>query len=527
VERLLSIAIGTKNVNLVHVLDRATAGATVAIALMFLKTEDESLASKIDVPDTIHQFDYVRPDLFLLRTVARHLILWSRIQASSAFVQSSLPKAYRERFTLKSTRYLSTEDMPFFNILAGICLAIGLRFAGTGSPEVRDVLVAYLDQFMRLTRLPALNYDAKVARNSVRNCQDVVALAAAAVMAGTGDLSLLRRFRSLHGRVDADTPYGSHQAAHMAIGALFLGGGTHTFGTGDLAVASLLCALYPIFPTTVLDNKSHLQAFRHFWVLAAEPRCIVPRDADTLRPISVPITLSLRNGTEKTLTGPCLLPEFSDIATIKTSATEYWEVALDFTIPDASISVTAFEQNQSVFLRRRAAYNAPTSSVFTSALQALADAYPTPSISTNAVASYRYGQANHPLEWVFSLIAFRDLDKSEQALVLPSFGHGYASTGASSRERILSGTVVDARLELEKGILSDRASGRMTSDGLWQLRLLFAWLDGQDSETEITNRDQAAADSKGSVWLRREVIEALRWRVWQLAGGNDAAGRDQ
>src|SRR5205814_3233036 len=70
VERLLSIAIGTKNVNLVHVLDRATAGATIAIALMFLKTEDESLASKIYIPATIHQFDYFLPDLLRRRTSA-------------------------------------------------------------------------------------------------------------------------------------------------------------------------------------------------------------------------------------------------------------------------------------------------------------------------------------------------------------------------------------------------------------------------------------------------------------------------
>ena len=526
VERLLSIAIGTKNVNLVHVLDRATAGATIAIALIFMKTEDESLAHKIDIPDTVHQFDYVRPDLFLLRTVAHHLILWSRIRPSSIFVQSSLPKTYRHRYTLRTTRYLSTEDMPFFNILAGICLAIGLRFAGTASSEVRDLLLAYLDQFMRLTRLPALNYDAKLARNSVRNCQDVVALSTAAVMAGTGDLSLLRRFRSLHGRVDAETPYGSHQAAHMAIGALFLGGGTHTFGTSDLAVASLLCAFYPIFPTTVLDNKSHLQAFRHFWVLAAEPRCIVPRDADTLRPISIPISLSLRNGTKKSLTAPCLLPEFSEIATIKTSAAEHWEVALDFTMSETSASVIAFEQSQSVFLRRRAAYDAPASSVFTSALQAVTDARPTPSVSTSAVASYRYGQPNNPLEWLFGLDAFRNLDVAEQALVLPPLGHGYGSTGASSRERILSGTVVDTRLELEKCILNDGAAGGMSSDGLWQLRLLFAWLDGVDREDKATTVDRKAGDNNGSVWLRREVIEALKWRVWQLAGGSEGAASE-
>jgi hypothetical protein len=62
----------------------------------------------------------------------------------------------------------------------------------------------------------------------------------------------------------------------------------------------------------------------------------------------------------------------------------------------------------------------------------------------------------------------------------------------------------------------------MTSDDLWQLRLLFAWLDGLGHETETTSIAQTADDSKGSVWLRREVIESLRRRVRQLAGGSDA-----
>ena len=81
----------------------------------------------------------------------------------------------------------------------------------------------------------------------------------------------------------------------------------------------------------------------------------------------------------------------------------------------------------------------------------VANACPTPSISTTAIASYRYRQAKNPLGWVFGLSAFRDLDVAKQALVLPPLAHEYSSTGASSREHILSDTVVDARLELERG----------------------------------------------------------------------------
>ncbi|KAI9879579.1 MAG: Anaphase-promoting complex subunit 1, partial [Watsoniomyces obsoletus] len=172
--------------------------------------------------------------------------------------------------------------MPFYNILTGVLLALGLRFAGSQSPVVRDLLVSYLDQFLRLSRLPCPHYDARVTLNSVRNCLDVIALATASVMAGSGDLIVLRRLRSLHGRTDKDTPFGSHMASHMAIGTLFLGGGTMTFGTSDLAVAGLCIAFYPLFPGDVLDNKTHLQALRHLWVLAVEGRCLVARTGESV-----------------------------------------------------------------------------------------------------------------------------------------------------------------------------------------------------------------------------------------------------
>jgi anaphase-promoting complex subunit 1 len=73
-ERLLALAAGSKKVDLVHVLDKATAAAVVAIVLIFMKSENQVLARKIDVPDSLLQFDYIRPDIFLLRTLARHYV---------------------------------------------------------------------------------------------------------------------------------------------------------------------------------------------------------------------------------------------------------------------------------------------------------------------------------------------------------------------------------------------------------------------------------------------------------------------
>lgn len=156
VERLLSLAVGSKKVSAVHILDKATAGACIALALIYMKTNDEALARKVDVPDTIHLFDYVRPDIFLLRTIAKNLIMWDGIEGSFAWVHRSLRPFLRGRYKLSGTDVfqLDSEDLPFLNIVAGLCFCIGLKFAGSGDEKVRDVLVHYLDQYIRLCTMP-------------------------------------------------------------------------------------------------------------------------------------------------------------------------------------------------------------------------------------------------------------------------------------------------------------------------------------------------------------------------------------
>ncbi|KAL2815235.1 hypothetical protein BDW59DRAFT_16910 [Aspergillus cavernicola] len=558
VERLLGVAVGTKNVDLAHILDRATPGATIALAIIFMKTNDETLAQKIDIPDTTVRFDYVRPDLFLLRTLARHVIMWDSIRPSGEWFVQSLPEVYRRRYRLIGVRQLKSNDMPFFNIIGGLCFALGLRYAGSANPGVRDILLSYLDQYIRICRLPAANYDGKLARNSVRHCQDVVALSAAAVMAGTGDLALFRRLRSLHGRVDPDTPYGSHMAAHMAIGLLFLGGGSHTLGTSDLAVASLICSLYPIFPTTVLDNKCHLQAFRHLWVLAAEPRCLIPRDLDSRRPVSIPITVTSPSGDSRMLTAPCLLPDLSFIAKVEVRSSDYWPLVLDFA--SNPVLRDKFRQgDQSIYLRRKATYNPAGTSVFGSILAGLSDAQdilpssstsasnqgkglpPTalPNVSTllsiDSQAPTPNSAAQNIWDWIFQLQSLQTLlDPREQSLVLPSsFPSRPRPSSVSYDAPWLRQSAVDSKLVTECTVQNavQAAQGRgadpdETRDRLWQLRLLFSWIDTglftSDGNEETQGEHGSPAPSSG-LWLRRDYIEEAKWRIWGIQTGDYAA----
>ncbi|KAI9666541.1 MAG: Anaphase-promoting complex subunit 1 [Bathelium mastoideum] len=482
VERLLEVAVGTKPVDAVHIVDQATAGATIAIGLIFMRSGNVALANKIDIPDTLPQFDYVRPDLFLLRTLAKHLILWDKIKADQRWIKQNVLPEYGSMIDLSGIKALRSEQMPLFNTLAGLLWSVSLKYAGSGDMQVRDFLIRYLDQFIRLCKLPTLRYDARLTRNTVRNCQDLVALAAATVMAGRGDLVVFRRLRLLHGRVHADVPYGSHLAAHVALGALFLGSGRYTFGTSKLAVAALICAFYPLFPTSVLDNKAHLQAFRHFWVLAAEARCLIIREVDTHRAISLPITVLQHTGAVLHLQAPILLPELHTIAQVKTNSPDYWQVTLDFAANPEHIA--RFRKNQTIFVRHRPASEVH-GSTFHAALLALNDA------QSNQTAKQMW-------DWIFNLPIFSAsrlsptaFDQAEWTSVLPVDEH-------SSTNLDMKGTVVDTRLALS------RSAEGWDHDDLMQLRILFTW--AEKVSIEGTGRLR---------WLARGVVDGLKARVAQ------------
>ncbi|KAL2753222.1 hypothetical protein ACRALDRAFT_2110276 [Sodiomyces alcalophilus JCM 7366] len=539
-ETLIMLATTTKKVEVVHVLDRAAAGAIMALTLIYMKSEDRIVARKIEVPDSVMQFDYIRPDILLLRTVAKNLILWSEMEPTFDWISKSLPAPYRFRHRLTSTIALKSTDLPFFSILAGLCFSLALRFSGSGSVKVRDLLVHYLDQFMRVCRIAPTKrphqvdyptYDEELARTNARMCQDVLAMSASIVMAGTGDLVVLRRLRSLHGRDDADTPYGSHLAAHLAIGALLLGCGTATFGSSDLAIASLLVAFYPVLPVSVADNRSHLQAFRHFWVLATENRCLVTKDMATGQPVLVPVHIRMKPalgwGTDDTgdkddgvlvRTTPCLLPPLSDISSLRTSAgPAFWDLELDL---DANPAVAeALAKNQNIELRRRPPQEAP----FPATLRALGH---------DALADATHdgtGVRDDPLSWVFRTDALRGLTHAERALVLSRGTNAGPDPDAAGGGASASDSAVDARLVLEQSV--DGAS----RERLQGLRLLFDWVDTR-RRMEMEEQEGERGEEKGKGkedrqaenvrvemrrdqgwWLRDSVIEALKGRVY-LAG---------
>ena len=145
------------------------------------------------------------------------------------------------------------------NIEAGACMVIGLRFAGTANRDAFQLLHDIVDKFLRMQLNP--NHPASIAagKSTLESCLVTAVVSLAMVMAGSGNLEVLRICRLLHARVGAAysgyVTYGSHMAVHMALGLLFMGGGRYTLGNSDVAVAAMLCAFFPKWPVHSNDNR--------------------------------------------------------------------------------------------------------------------------------------------------------------------------------------------------------------------------------------------------------------------------------
>ncbi|KAL9657764.1 hypothetical protein ABK040_013595 [Willaertia magna] len=174
----------------------------------------------------------------------------------------------------------------------------------------------------------------KLDKITMENTITVCLLAVCCVMAGSGNVEIIRLVRQLRYKVVSSPNtlyggYGQQMALSMALGLLFLGGGRCSLSTSDQSIASLLCALYPIFPQTTTDNKYHCQAFRHLFALAVENRLIETIDIDTKETCFVPIKIETLDGQIIQKLSPCLIPEFHLIKEIKIEQNErYYPLTL-------------------------------------------------------------------------------------------------------------------------------------------------------------------------------------------------------
>jgi len=378
--------------NVVNV-DLSAPGAMLALGLMYLKTNDEDAAEHLCVPSTRYELDHTQPDFVLLRVVAKSLILWDSVRPTRKWVESNCPKLLKRSARDLDRGYIKTNDatkrsnnsggddvgideddddeqprsfregpdreaeaQARVHAIAGACLSMGLRYAGTADETAANTLRHYCLQFLEWKKmaLSAGERKAVVDRPTLEKCVGCCAMAAAAVMAGTGDVPTLRLLRHLRARLEAPESnqaqsankereknksgmsYGAHMAIQTAIGFLFLGGSARTFSTENDAIAYLLIAMYPRFPTDTNDHRCHCQAFRHLYVLASRERLLTTVDVESKTQTSAPVEIDVfvdANRTKyKTIktTTPCLAPDTKIIREIRVTSKNLWPMSRSF-----------------------------------------------------------------------------------------------------------------------------------------------------------------------------------------------------
>ena len=72
--------------------DMTAPGAIIAMGLYYIQTNSIAAAARLELPETHILLNGVRPDLQLLRTVARSIILWDAVEPSIEWIESQLPR---------------------------------------------------------------------------------------------------------------------------------------------------------------------------------------------------------------------------------------------------------------------------------------------------------------------------------------------------------------------------------------------------------------------------------------------------
>ncbi|KAL2526600.1 Anaphase-promoting complex subunit 1 [Abeliophyllum distichum] len=327
-------------------IDVTAPGAIIALTLMYLKTESKMIASRLPIPQTHFELQHVRPDFVMLCVIARNLIQWSRIFPSEDWMQSQIPEVVQNGIKSLGNEMDDIYEVDaeafvqaYVNIIVGACISLGLRFAGTRDENAQELLYKYAVYFLNEIKPVCIssghslpkglsNY---VDRGTFETCLHLIVLSLCVVMAGSGHLQTFRLLKFLRTRSSADghANFGTQMAVSLAIGFLFLGGGMWTFSTSNSSIAALLITLYPRLPTGPNDNRCHLQAFRHLYVLATEARWIQTVDVDTGLPVYVPLEVTIQETEHYAETNycevtPCSLPERAILKAVRVCGPRYW-----------------------------------------------------------------------------------------------------------------------------------------------------------------------------------------------------------
>lgn len=392
--------------------------------------------------------------------------MWLQIGHSREWVDAQVPPLLLRKHLPCLEMPLDSDQIPYLNILGGQCLAMGIRYASSHLVAVRDTLLHYYDEMNLLAMKRATTYDQRLAAQCARLMRNLVATSVLVVMAGLGDLQVLRRLRALHHTTGHGVGYGDYMAISAALGHLFLGGGQYAFANSNFAIACLVASMYPVYPQASGETPVHLQALRHFWALLVEHRCLVVREVGTNKPVKMPVVVTMRDGKSEQMLTPCLLPHLTQVLEIRTNLGDYFEIRVQL---EASLKfAAAFLKTLTIYVYKQNNHEKLESTLG--------------SMLCHRQEMVEMGPTNANTRKVLQLDSMQGLSDYKQELL--EAGNTGLDEGLSIYD------ILDDQVRL-----TETARRPRNAEELWSLRLLFAWADKQTPKTN---------------YIRLEFVERLK-----------------
>ncbi|OMJ84336.1 hypothetical protein SteCoe_14561 [Stentor coeruleus] len=281
-------------------------GALLAYALIHLRSNNELAADKIEVPNTFYGLEWARPEHLMIKILAKNLIMFDKVQGTREWILSQVPSLIAFCFDNHLQKVYSVhpdKDIDFATIancyvycLSGAVLTLGFKYLGTNNLEVAKTII---DEILtaREFKTQVIGGQMEITdqnKNYIEKQTHLTALCLGCIslgliMSGTGDVESFKIMKRIRKKVEGE--YGFSMAIHMAIGFLFLGNCQYSFSSNDFSIAAILASVFPKFPTSPSDNRFHLQAFRHLYILALEKRLLITKDAETQSLVKVPLKI--------------------------------------------------------------------------------------------------------------------------------------------------------------------------------------------------------------------------------------------
>jgi len=128
--------------------------ASMALGLVYLRTGRKDIADILSIPETVVELNSIQPTFLLIRTIARSLIMWEGISPNNEWIANQIPRSIRDALASRQKSGNPIDDsmdLAYYNIIAGCCFVIGLKYAGTARQEAYQLIVKQFDLFSRLS----------------------------------------------------------------------------------------------------------------------------------------------------------------------------------------------------------------------------------------------------------------------------------------------------------------------------------------------------------------------------------------